>query len=41
MPNPDPFGDVPVIGRLSAQQAGAKLREMDDPETADALEESA
>jgi len=39
MPIPNPFRDIPVIGRLSLEQAGAKLREMDDAETADALEE--
>ena len=40
MPIPEPFHDVPVIGRLSPEQAAAKLREMDDAETADALEEA-
>ncbi len=40
MPIPEPFQDVPVIGRLSPEQAGAKLREMGDTETAEALEEA-
>jgi hypothetical protein len=39
MPITDPVHDLPVIGRLSPEQASARLREMgDDEDTADALE---
>ncbi len=37
MPIPHPFNEAPVIGTLSPDEAAAKLREMGDAETADAL----
>jgi hypothetical protein len=41
MPSSDWFDDLPVLGKLPPSDAAAKLREIDDDQTADALETAA